>query len=158
MVVVAAGLVTAFNAGNLAGRGVSDIIVHSSATPATMDVTVEMIDRWHRQAGYNGIGYHYVITRDAKVHAARELHRDGAHTLGQNKTSIGICVAGGLSKSGNKPEMNFTPAQLQQLMKLIFEIKLALPDVKVGGHRDFNATACPSFDVRHWFATGEMLP
>lgn len=45
-------------------RKISKIIVHCSATAEGKDFTVQDIDRWHRQRGFDCIGYHYVIYRD----------------------------------------------------------------------------------------------
>ena len=42
-------------------RKIDSIIVHCSATKAGQDFTAADIDRWHRERGFNGIGYHYVI-------------------------------------------------------------------------------------------------
>ena len=39
-------------------RKITEIIIHCSATTEGKDFTVEDIDRWHRQRGFNGIGYH----------------------------------------------------------------------------------------------------
>ena len=42
-------------------RKIDSIIIHCSATRAGLDFTAADIDRWHRERGFNGIGYHYVI-------------------------------------------------------------------------------------------------
>ena len=42
-------------------RNINLIIVHCSATPEGRDVSVADIDRWHRERGFDGIGYHYVV-------------------------------------------------------------------------------------------------
>jgi len=42
-------------------RPVNEIIVHCTATPEGRPVTIADIDRWHRQRGWSGIGYHRVI-------------------------------------------------------------------------------------------------
>lgn len=39
-------------------------------------------------------GYQYFIEKDGKVFQARSDIEEGAHTVGQNTTSIGICLAG----------------------------------------------------------------
>ena len=39
-------------------RNIDSIIVHCSATKAGQDFTATDIDRWHRERGFNGIGYH----------------------------------------------------------------------------------------------------
>ncbi len=41
-------------------RKIDSIIIHCSATKVGQDFTAADIDRWHRERGFNGIGYHYV--------------------------------------------------------------------------------------------------
>ena len=48
-------------------RKIDKVIIHCSATPEGKDYTVEDIDRWHRERGFDCIGYHYVIYRDGSV-------------------------------------------------------------------------------------------
>lgn len=143
-----------------AGRLVDKIIVHSSATPARLDkLGAKDIDRWHRQKGWNGIGYHYVIRRDGVIEAGRALSKVGAHTLGKNETSVGICLIGGVADDGQTPEANFTPDQLGSLRSLALALMHCFPmSLPISGHRDHNATACPSFDVGRWFISEEVHP
>ena len=82
-------------------RNIDSIIVHCSATKAGMDFSVADIDRWHRAQGMNGIGYHYVVRLDGTVEKGREVEVAGAHCLGWNGRSIGICYIGGLDTNGN---------------------------------------------------------
>ena len=60
-------------------RKITEIIIHCSATTEGKDFSVEDIDRWHRQRGFNGIGYHFVIYRDGSIHAGRSKRQIGAH-------------------------------------------------------------------------------
>ena len=54
-------------------RNIDSIIVHCSATKAGQDFTATDIDRWHRERGFNGIGYHYVIRLDGKLEKGRDV-------------------------------------------------------------------------------------
>ena len=81
-------------------RNIDSIIVHCSATKARQDFTVADIDHWHRQRGFNGIGYHYVIRLDGKLEKGRDVALAGAHCKGWNERSVGICYIGGLDKNG----------------------------------------------------------
>ena len=72
-------------------RKISKIIIHCSATPEGKDFTVKDIDRCHRQRGFRSIGYHFVIYRDGTVHRGRDIEEVGAHCVGHNLSSIGIC-------------------------------------------------------------------
>ena len=55
-------------------RRIDEIILHSSATREGKDFTVADIDRWHRERGFDEIGYHYVIYRDGSVHKGRAIN------------------------------------------------------------------------------------
>lgn len=46
-------------------RKITEIIIHCSATTEDKDFTVEDIDRWHRQRGFSGVGYHFIIRLEA---------------------------------------------------------------------------------------------
>lgn len=84
-------------------REINSLIIHCSATPEGRDFTVEDIDRCHRQRGFRCIGYHYVIYRDGSIHPGRPVACEGAHCLGHNADSIGICYIGGVDAAG-KPK------------------------------------------------------
>ncbi len=127
-------------------RKITEIIIHCSATQEGKDFTVQDIDRWHRQRGWNGIGYHFVIYRDGSIHAGRQLQRVGAHCKGHNANSIGVCYIGGLSKDG-KPKDTRTAAQKKALMELVSKLRQEYPLATVHGHNEFAAKACPCFDV-----------
>lgn len=130
-------------------RKIDKIILHCAATPEGKDFTVKDIDNWHRQRGFNEIGYHYVIYRDGTIHNGRSIEKVGAHTTGQNSNSIGICYIGGLDASGKLPKDTRTPEQRFALFKLVDELrhKYNIPIEKVYGHREFANKACPSFDM-----------
>ena len=82
-------------------RKIDSIIVHCSATKAGQDFTAADIDRWHRERGFNGIGYHYVIRLDGRLEKGREIDLAGAHSKGWNERSVGICYIGGLDENGH---------------------------------------------------------
>lgn len=128
-------------------RKINEIIVHCSATPAGKPYTVEDIDKWHRQRGFDGIGYHFVVYLDGSVHKGRSLEKVGAHCLGHNKNSIGVCYVGGLTADGKMINDTRTLAQKLSLQRLLAELKAQFPDAEIHGHRDFAAKACPSFDA-----------
>ncbi len=132
----------------LVGRTINKIIVHCTATRPSQACTVELIDKWHRERGFDCIGYHYVIYRDGSVHEGRPLSKVGAHCTGQNSDSIGISYCVGVAEDGKTPQDNRTDAQKQALKQLIKELRQAYGDIPVYGHRDFANKACPSFDAK----------
>jgi N-acetylmuramoyl-L-alanine amidase len=132
-------------------RPITKIIVHCAATPEGREVSVAEIDRWHKERGFNGIGYHYVVGLDGTIHKGRDESLSGAHTTGHNKNSIGVCYVGGCDKKMN-PKDTRTPQQKASLLKLLKELKAKYPKATIHGHREFAAKACPSFDAGKEYA------
>ena len=129
-------------------RNINKIIIHCSATPEGKNFTVKQIDACHRQRGFNGIGYHFVIYLDGSVHMGRALAKAGAHCKGHNAHSIGVCYIGGVATDGKTPKDTRTDAQKASLVKLITELRQQFPNASVHGHREFANKACPCFDAR----------
>ncbi len=128
-------------------RKINEIIVHCTATPEGKDFKAADIDRWHRQKGWDGIGYHHVVDLDGTVEPGRPESKVGAHCLKHNTNSIGVVYVGGLASDGKTPKDTRTPQQKAALVKLLTEIKHRYPGATIHGHRDFAAKACPSFDA-----------
>ena len=128
-------------------REINEVIIHCSATKEGRDYTVADIDRWHRQRGWNGIGYHYVIYRDGTIHEGRNVQIMGAHCKKHNANSIGIVYIGGLDENG-KPKDTRTNCQKAAMYNLLRSIKKLYPGVTIHGHNEFAAKACPCFDVQ----------
>ena len=140
------------------------IVIHCSATPPGSDIGVDEIDRWHRERGWNGIGYHAVIRRDGQIEFGRHFDEVGAHVRGQNFRSVGVCLVGGVDSEG-KPQNNYTDEQFESLGSVVDMLKRAYPFAEVLGHRDLSPDTngdgiieswewmkdCPSFDVREHF-------
>ena len=132
-------------------RQINEIIIHCAATREGRDFTVEDITRWHKARGFATIGYHYVIYRDGSIHEGRPLEQIGAHCVGHNKHSIGVCYIGGCASDGKTPKDTRTPEQKEALLALLRRLKVRFPNATIHGHRDFAAKACPSFDARSEF-------
>ncbi len=147
------------------------IVVHCSATPPSSDIGADEIDDMHERRGFNNgdgihIGYHEVILRDGTIEFGRHFDEPGAHVKGRNYQSIGICLIGGVDRSGNA-EDNFTDEQMDALYVSLQHKQLAYPDAEILGHRntfpDVNGDGivdrtdwlkeCPSFSVRDWIET-----
>ena len=123
------------------------IIIHCAATKVTSNVTVEQIISMHKQRGFSTIGYHYYITKDGIIHKGRQENQVGAHCLGYNAKSIGICYEGGLD-AASFPADTRTLEQKASLLALLRELKRIFPRALIVGHHDLNPTkACPCFDA-----------
>jgi len=128
-------------------RKIDKIIVHCTATPAGREVTVADVKAWHKARGFRTIGYHYLVYLDGTVHAGRRESEVGAHCLGQNARSIGVCYVGGLDAATGEPRDTRTPAQRRALRELVGSLRRRYPSATVHGHREFAAKACPCFDI-----------
>ena len=106
------------------------------------------IRRWHLARHFADIGYHYVIYRDGSVHKGRAENIAGAHCLGHNAHSIGICYIGGVAKDGKTPKDTRTPQQKQALRQLVQQLQFVYAHAMVHGHNEFSCKACPSFNVQ----------
>ena len=130
-------------------RKIDLIVIHCAATKPNQDIGRAEIDRWHRERGWLGIGYHFVIRRNGKVENGRPLEKAGAHVQGLNANSIGICLVGGLNAKG-QPAPEFTAEQWDALETLVRTLKKQFPNARIAGHNEFAAKACPSFNVQEW--------
>lgn len=169
-------------------RDVNLIVVHCSGTPngeslfagrvgeSSFRAPVEVIDGWHRKRGFQraaewrhrwnppllAIGYHFVIYTAGAIVTGRHLDEPGAHVVGNNRRSIGICMIGTDA---------FSEAQWSSLASLVtlLKDKDRYPEARVCGHRDLSPDAdndglvepwewlktCPGFDVAAWLAAGK---
>lgn len=130
-------------------RKITEIIIHCTATKEGNDTTVEAIRHCHvYERGFSDIGYHYVIYLDGSIHAGRSVHNSGAHCVGHNSNSIGVCYVGGCDKN-NKPKDTRTEAQKKSLIRLVKALMALyhLPATRVYGHYQFANKACPSFKI-----------
>ncbi len=136
------------------------IIIHCSATPPTMNIGADTIDRWHRSRGIASrrgpTGYHYIIRRDGMVELGRDSDAIGAHCRGWNDRSVGICLVGGINIDGDAEE-NYTDEQWVSLRETVEFMKVRFPDAEIAGHGEFNTSKdCPCFDVREWARIGGL--
>ena len=125
------------------------IILHCSATREGQDIKAKTIKQWHKDRGFDDIGYHYVIDLDGTIEKGRDEELVGAHCKGHNATSIGICYVGGCDKN-MKPKDTRTPEQKRSMLSLVRKLvnKYKIPVTQIWAHHDFDKhKACPSFDV-----------
>lgn len=137
-----------FNSGD---RDVDLIVIHCSATPPAMDIGVQVIDKWHKENGWEECGYHFVIRRNGLVESGRDLTKTGAHAKGYNHNSIGLCLIGGVDNY-HKPKNNYTHAQMQSLKFMLTELSREFKGALVVGHGDLPQANkdCPCFNVKNY--------
>lgn len=125
--------------GELTNRKATDKIVIHHVGGANRDFTAQEIHGWHKNQGWSGVGYHYVIRKDGTVERGRPHWTIGAHAEGENWHTIGINVAGDFDIG--QPEQ----AQIEALSALCADICSAyrLSTESIVGHRDVGQTSCP---------------
>ena len=129
-----------------------------------------LIDSWHKEKGWSKIGYHLVILNgnvksrqynplfDGLLETGRSFDTDdyitkderGAHVLGYNDVSIGICLIG---KNGK-----YSPMQLDTLANTMKSILKEYPWIEFVGHCDLDSRKphCPGFDVKEFLKTNVL--
>ena len=128
-------------------RIITLLIVHCSAVRPGQRSSAKDINGWHRDKGWNGIGYHYVVRRDGSIELGRPIEEVGAHCVGHNSHSIGICYEGGLDANGEEADTR-TPEQKVALRKLLEKLHQQFPKALIVGHHDLNpGKKCPCYDV-----------
>ena len=133
-------------------KEIKKIIIHCSDSEFG---SASVIDGWHKARGWDGIGYHYVITNgiqescrkykgsdDGIIQDGRNVEKQGAHVRGHNSDSIGICLIG---------KHHFTGKQmvyaLPALLNFLFNT-YKLDSDNIFGHNEFNPEkTCPNFNV-----------
>ena len=133
------------------------IVIHCTQTPADMDFGVDKVTTWHKNRGFDTIGYHYLIKRDGTLEAGRDEDLVGAHAVQVNGTSIGVALVGG----GNVDmgwENNFLPEQFDTLKQIISRLKENYDITKIIGHYQVDdKKKCPSFDVPKWLEENGLV-
>jgi hypothetical protein len=145
----------------MGGMKPDTVFIHCSATQpewrAGLGVQnkVQEIRAWHMSAPRNwrDIGYHWIIDRDGAVAAGRPETEQGAHVRGHNQNSLGVCLIGGHGSSETDAFAdNYTPAQDEALRRLLWDIEKRHGKMRVRGHNEVAAKACPGFNVARWLA------
>ena len=132
-------------------RNIKKIIIHCSDSDFG---DAALIDKWHKERGWEGIGYHYVIMNsyrskdnykkedDGLIEFGRPVEKVGAHCKGENADSVGICLIG---------RHTFTAEQLLvSLPKLVNDLTVSFGLVpgNVHGHYEFEpAKTCPNISM-----------
>lgn len=127
------------------------IILHDSASPWG---DARVIDDWHQERGFRAsspqdsglqhIGYHFVVlngrrnpgaylaAEDGLVEQGRNELEVGAHCIGFNFSSIGVCLI------GTALAPRYTAPQMQAALELVQRLvaKYRIPAEQVLGHRE----------------------
>lgn len=121
-------------------RPVTRVFIHCSASDNPAHDNVATMDRWHKERGWAGVGYHFFIRKSGLLELGRDLEKTPAAQRGHNRATIAICLHG-LEKD------QFTAEQFSTLIGLCHQINEAYDgQVTFHGHCEVAAKTCPVID------------
>ena len=140
------------------------LVIHCTATPEGREVSSAEIRHWHTDPvskggrGWKQVGYTDLIHLDGSVERLVQNNEDARvdpwevtnGAKGYNSVSRHIVYAGGVAKDGKTPKDTRTEAQKKALRDYVRDFHRRFPQIKIVGHNELAAKACPSFDVKAW--------
>lgn len=114
------------------------IIIHTAALEGD-NYDIEDVDAWHRERGWQMVGYHYFICKEGTIQQGRPDDLHGAHCLGMNTKSLGICFQG----HGDHEEWTRDQRLSFQRLAAQKRKKYHIPAENVHGHRRYATKTCP---------------
>jgi len=140
-------------------RKINEIFIHHSASNWG---DAKVIDKWHKENGWSGIGYHYVVLNEyqtseayknkewnkekiGNIEKGRDLKKAGAHVSNHNANSIGVCLI--------HNDIPYCDTQLESYRMLVavlaeyFDVKVE----NIKGHYEVDKKKpdCPGLDMNH---------
>lgn len=140
------------------------LVIHCTATAEGREVSAEEIRRWHTAPpreggrGWKQVGYTDMLHLDGRWERLVSNNEDGVvdpweitnGAKGHNSHSRHIVYVGGVECDGRTPKDTRTPEQLSALEAYVKDFHSRFPQVRIVGHNELAAKACPSFDVQRW--------
>lgn len=123
----------------------------------TSNHTVRTINEWHKRLwpefisrkGWH-VGYHYFIDKDGELTQTRYHDEEGAHCIGMNKRSIGVCFAGNFDVT--------LPTLKQEVAwaRLYSQLQREYPGLQTHPHRKYATKSCHGRRLRDDYFTVEQ--
>ncbi|CCZ10514.1 N-acetylmuramoyl-L-alanine amidase [uncultured Culturomica sp.] len=140
------------------------LVLHCTATPEGRAVSSDDIRAWHTNPvskggrGWRQVGYTDMIHLDGTVERLVENNENDIvdpweitnGAAGYNSTSRHVVYVGGMDKQNKKAMDTRTPEQLEAMEAYVKDFHQRFPDIRIVGHNELAAKACPSFDVQKW--------
>lgn len=138
------------------------LVIHCTATPEGREVSADDIRRWHTSPapagrGWKQVGYTDLFHLDGRVERLVANNEDAwvdpweitNGAAGYNSISRHVVYAGGCDKN-MQPKDTRTAAQREAMKRYVLDFHARHPEVKIVGHNQLAAKACPSFYVPAW--------
>ena len=140
------------------------LVIHCTATREGREVSSDEIRHWHTDPvskggrGWKQVGYTDMIHLDGRVERLVKNNEDEwvdpweitNGVAGYNSVSRHVVYVGGYAADGQTVKDTRTSAQGAALEKYVREFHRRHPRVKIVGHNELAAKACPCFDVQKW--------
>ena len=139
------------------------LVIHCTATPEGREVSSAEIRRWHtspppKGRGWKQVGYTDMIHLDGRTERLVDNNEDANvdpweitnGAKGYNSVSRHVVYVGGLASDAKTAKDTRTAAQLKTMAAYVQSFHKRFPDVRIIGHNEVAAKACPSFDVQEW--------
>lgn len=148
----------------MARRELKYLVIHCTATPEGREVSAADIRRWHTSPvsaggrGWKQVGYTDLIHLDGTVERLVDNNEDAwvdsweitNGAAGYNSVSRHVVYSGGYAQDGKTARDTRTDAQRTALERYVKDFHRRFPEVRIVGHNELAAKACPSFDVQAW--------
>jgi N-acetylmuramoyl-L-alanine amidase len=125
-------------------RGVKGIVLHCSDSDLPEHDDISVIDEWHLERGWSGVGYHWFCNSLGDLQIGRQEYEEAAAAYGFNNGYVHICLSG---------RVNFNEDQFDSVVKLCKNIMAAydLNLDQIYGHYMLNRhKTCPNFDIEEF--------
>ena len=131
--------------------------------------TAQDIDIWHK-ARWDGftsdvfkndlgqpyhVGYHFVIEWDGKIVPTRGVQEEGAHCIGQNTVSIGVCFIGDGDKHMPSPQQKSAWKKLYKQLHIVFP---NITEHDTYPHRKYANKTCHGSKLSDTYFADLLLP
>ena len=140
------------------------LVLHCTATREGREISAADIRRMHTSPppvgrGWKQVGYTDMIHLDGSVERLVNNNEDANvdpweitnGAKGYNSISRHVVYVGGVDADNvKKAKDTRTPAQREAMKRYVLDFHRKHPTVKIVGHYELAAKACPSFDVEAW--------
>lgn len=138
------------------------LVIHCTATPEGRAVTAKDIREWHMSPvekggrGWKQVGYSDMIHLNGAIENLVPYNNDDVvdaweisnGVAGINAQARHVVYVGGCTKFATTHKDTRTNEQRLALANYVRQTIAQHPDILIAGHNQFDAKACPSFDVR----------
>jgi hypothetical protein len=124
------------------------IIIHHSASEDSEANNTAGIRAYHKSLGWKDCGYHGIIEKVGSTYEVimgREWDKTGAHTIGQNDKSFGLCLVGNFSLAAPPADQLAVAAKFCRFLMRMYGLTMWATgeDRVIHRHAEFNSTECP---------------